>query len=130
MLFKLTTVALAAAALATASPAVLKRGLATCTLTVTPSGVPDTTEVPLLTEWNYLIGRTFADSVPSGTIIDGTGNVVTGPNADGTYTIDTGIGSPAVTDAEATATVNGWEGRTFTGPWSGVTWHIDNVVCA
>ncbi|KAJ3539225.1 hypothetical protein NMY22_g4831 [Coprinellus aureogranulatus] len=126
MIFKLSSFVLAASAMASASPVIVGRGAAACTLVVVPSGVPDTSSTPLSTEWNYIIGRNFAEHVPPSddgwSHVNPGQSVVTGPNSDGAYTVAETISADTVTDAEATAIITGWVGTTFAGPWSGVNW--------
>ncbi|TEB32481.1 hypothetical protein FA13DRAFT_1731695 [Coprinellus micaceus] len=138
MLLKVSTVVFAAATFVSASPTIAKRGEATCNINVTGFTFPRSDPPPLpagetlTTEWNYLTGRLFAESFPSGTTITVGNSTVEGPVLEngGTYHITQALGSAGVTDAEAADIVLGWAGKDVSGPFSGVLYHIDNTDCA
>ncbi|KAJ3518640.1 hypothetical protein NMY22_g13572 [Coprinellus aureogranulatus] len=86
----------------------------------------------LTTEWNYLTGRLFADSFPTGTPITVGQSTVEGPVLEngGTYHIVQTLGQDGISNTQAGDIVRGWAGKDVTGPWSGILYHIDNTDCA
>ncbi|KAH6911705.1 hypothetical protein BKA70DRAFT_1423465 [Coprinopsis sp. MPI-PUGE-AT-0042] len=126
---KLALIALATAGFASAM-AVERRGAATCTLTVVASAPPPTVAVPLTTEFNYLLGREFAINF-HGHSGNGAASIVTGPAPTNVYTVVKGfsIDDSVASDSEVKALVEGWAGKTFDGPWTGVAWAVQSVSC-
>ncbi|KAH6911704.1 hypothetical protein BKA70DRAFT_1538979 [Coprinopsis sp. MPI-PUGE-AT-0042] len=126
---KLALIALATAGFASAM-AVERRGAATCTLTVVASAPPPTVEVPLTTEFNYLLGREFAINFP-GNSVNGATSIVTGPAPTNVYTVIKGfsVDDYLASDSDVKAIVEGWVGKTFNGPWTGVAWDVQSVAC-
>ncbi|RDB19030.1 hypothetical protein Hypma_014298 [Hypsizygus marmoreus] len=122
MFFSKVFVALAAVAVAAASP-VAKRA-AFCSLVLTPTAAVSSPD--LTGEFNYTIGRSLAIAVPSGIIHNG-GSTYT-DNGDGTYSVATDLSAEGASDGEVTAIITGWAGETLTGLVS--DWHVDSVTCA
>ncbi|KAH6907619.1 hypothetical protein BKA70DRAFT_1401035 [Coprinopsis sp. MPI-PUGE-AT-0042] len=126
---KLALITLAAAGFASAM-AVERRGDATCTFTVVASAAPSPGPVSLETEFNYLLGREFASQF-TGNSVNGAASVVTGPAPTNVYTVVKGfsVDDSLASDSDVKALVEGWAGKTFDGPWSGVAWAVQSVAC-
>ncbi|KAH6907662.1 hypothetical protein BKA70DRAFT_1428038 [Coprinopsis sp. MPI-PUGE-AT-0042] len=123
---KLALITLAAAGLASAV-AVERRGDATCTFSVLASAAP-AAGTDLATEFNYLLGREFATNF-SGQPVSGAASAVTGPAPTNVYSVVKGFSVDTASDSEVKSLVESWAGKTFSGPWSGVTWTVQNVAC-
>ncbi|KAJ3536583.1 hypothetical protein NMY22_g5974 [Coprinellus aureogranulatus] len=133
MLFKLSSVVLAAAALVSASPSLSKRGLASCTASVSGFNFPESDPLPsgsdVTAEWAVFISQLFSEST---TPVSVPATTVTGP-AGNIYTVTFKVGGPNVDDARSASIAEGWVGRTiFSVPPSAANmrWHIDAVTCA
>jgi hypothetical protein len=61
----------------------------------------------------------------------GAGSVVTGPVPTNVYTVVKGfsVDNSLASDSEVKSLVESWAGKTFSGPWSGVTWAVQSVAC-
>ncbi|KAF8151616.1 hypothetical protein B0H34DRAFT_862026, partial [Crassisporium funariophilum] len=127
MLFNLSKVfvALAAVTAVVATPAKRQDGLATCDYVLKPAAaLPADTD--LVTEFNYVIGRSLSAAANAAIHGSGPGSIVV--NADGTYSVGQGLSAEGKTAAETAAILTGFAGTTLTG--FTVDWLAVSVVCA
>jgi hypothetical protein len=61
----------------------------------------------------------------------GSGSVITAPPINNIYRVFKGfsVDPSLASDAEVESIVQGWAGKTFSGPWSGVNWTVQSVSC-
>ncbi|KAH6911686.1 hypothetical protein BKA70DRAFT_1423436 [Coprinopsis sp. MPI-PUGE-AT-0042] len=126
---KLALITLAAAGFSSAM-AVERRGDASCTFTILASAPPPPADVPLETEFNYLFVFEFADQFP-GNPVSSPNSVVTGPTPTNVYTVakSFSVDDSLASDSDVKALIEGWAGKTFEGPWTGVTWTVQSAAC-